>query len=1252
MPFPPGRRDRLLASRHAPADQRRPRATADRLLVDAGARRRVLFETLEPRLLLAADALGLAAAYAFDETSGTTAADATSNAIVGTLTNGPTWTIGKYGNAVNLDGINDYVNLGSPALLQMTGSMTVSGWVNAASFPVDDAAVVSKRSSGELGFQLDVTKDTGQRTIGFKLTNSSGGQMFRFGATTLQTNTWYHIAGVYDAATQSLHVYLNGVLDDGALQGTVTATQQNSTTTNVAVGRRAGSTGFEFAGRIDDVRLYSRALTTAEIQADMLTSLGAPDTVAPSAPTGLTASPFSTSQVNLSWTASTDNVAVTGYQVFRNGNQVGTSTTTTYSDTGLSAATTYSYAVRALDAAGNVSVLSAAVNATTPTPDTTAPTVALSGPAPGTTVSGTISVSATASDNVAVAGVQFLLDGVNLAAEDGASPYSVTWNTAAVANGSHTLLARARDAAGNVATSAPVVVTVANTQTAGLTAGYAFNETSGTTAADASSNGIAGTLVNGPVWGAGRYGNGLTFDGVNDYVNLGNPTALRLTGSMTISAWVNASVFPADDAAVVSKRASGEVGFQLDLTKDRGPRTIGFKLTNSSGGAMFRYGATTLQANTWYHITGVYDAAAQSLHVYLNGVLDDGALQGTVTATQQNSTANVNIGRRAARTGFEFAGRIDDVRIYNRALSLTEIQADMLSPLGAPDTVAPSVPTGLSANPVSTSQINLTWTGSTDNVAVTGYQVFRNGTQVGTATGTSYSDTGLAAGTAYGYAVRALDAAGNLSLLSATITATTPAPDTVAPAVSLSGPAAGSTLVGTVTVSANASDNVGVAGVQFLLDGAALVTEDITAPYSISWSTTTAADGPHTLAARARDAAGNTTTSVAVNVVVDNQAPTGTVLINGGAAATNNATVTLALSASDALTGVTQMRFSNTGTTYSAAEAYAPTKSWTLAPGDASKSVFVQFMDAAGNWSVAATDTIVLDTTAPTMSAITATSVTNVAATITWVTNETSTSRVEFGTTTSYGSTTPLDAALVASHSVALTGLVASTTYNYRVRSVDAAGNESVSANATFSTAAAPDSVAPSVSLTAPAGGASVSGTITISANASDNVGVAGVQFLVDGTNLGVEDSAAPYSVSWNTTGVPNGSHNLLARARDAAGNVTTSSALTITVANVQTAGLTAAYAFDETAGTTAADASGNAIVGTLTNGPTWTTGKYGNAVNLDGVNDYVNLGNPAALQVTGSMTLSGWVNAAPSRWTMRRWYPSAAAGSSASSWT
>jgi Big-like domain-containing protein len=93
------------------------------------------------------------------------------------------------------------------------------------------------------------------------------------------------------------------------------------------------------------------------------------------------------------------------------------------------------------------------------------------------------------------------------------------------------------------------------------------------------------------------------------------------------------------------------------------------------------------------------------------------------------------------------------------------------------------------------------------------------------------------------------------------------------------------------------------------------------------------------------------------------------------------------------------------------------------------------------------------------------------------------------------------------------------------------------------------DTKAPTVSVVAPANGATVSGTVTLSATASDNVGVAGVQFPVDNTALGAEDTAAPYSVSWDTTTATNGTHTLTARARDAAGN-TTVSTVTVTVAN------------------------------------------------------------------------------------------------------
>jgi len=127
-------------------------------------------------------------------------------------------------------------------------------------------------------------------------------------------------------------------------------------------------------------------------------------------------------------------------------------------------------------------------------------------------------------------------------------------------------------------------IQVSQTQAASnLSAGYAFDEGSGTTASDASGNNITGTLTNGATWGPGRYGTAVNLDGISDYVNLGNPSALQITGSITISAWINARSFPPDDGVIVSKRDSGSVGYQLDTTIDQGPRGIGFKLTSTSG---------------------------------------------------------------------------------------------------------------------------------------------------------------------------------------------------------------------------------------------------------------------------------------------------------------------------------------------------------------------------------------------------------------------------------------------------------------------------------------------------------------------------------------------------------------------------------------------------------------------------------------------------------------------------------------------
>lgn len=95
------------------------------------------------------------------------------------------------------------------------------------------------------------------------------------------------------------------------------------------------------------------------------------------------------------------------------------------------------------------------------------------------------------------------------------------------------------------------------------------------------------------------------------------------------------------------------------------------------------------------------------------------------------------------------------------------------------------------------------------------------------------------------------------------------------------------------------------------------------------------------------------------------------------------------------------------------------------------------------------------------------------------------------------------------------------------------------------------DTTPPTVSITSPVDGSTVSGSTTISATASDDVAVAGVQFKVDGNNIGSEDTSSPYSISWDTTSASNGSHSFTAVARDTSNNTTTSSSVSVTVSNV-----------------------------------------------------------------------------------------------------
>ena len=145
----------------------------------------------------------------------------------------------------------------------------------------------------------------------------------------------------------------------------------------------------------------------------------------------------------------------------------------------------------------------------------------------------------------------------------------------------------------------------------GLAAGYAFDEGAGTTAADASGHGLTGTLTTAPTGRRASTARRSTSTAATSTSNLGNPTGAAAHRQHDHQRLDQLGGVPRRRRRDRVQAAGTEVGFQLDTTIDRGPRTIGFKLTSSSGGDMIRYGATAMQLNTWYHVAGVYNAAAR-----------------------------------------------------------------------------------------------------------------------------------------------------------------------------------------------------------------------------------------------------------------------------------------------------------------------------------------------------------------------------------------------------------------------------------------------------------------------------------------------------------------------------------------------------------------------------------------------------------------------------------------------------------------
>jgi hypothetical protein len=222
-----------------------------------------------------------------------------------------------------------------------------------------------------------------------------------------------------------------------------------------------------------------------------------------------------------------------------------------------------------------------------------------------------------------------------------------------------------------------VSVTVDNTVPAGPTpvAAYSFSETSGSTVADATGHGHTGTVSGATRTTTGKTGGALSFDGVNDSVSVEDADDLDLTTGMTLEAWVNPTANTGWRTAVM-KETSGDLSYALYSGGATTPLST-ITTTGASGyGEAPGPSGSQPADNTWTHLVGTYDGT--TLKLYKNGTLISSSTRAGSIAV---GTGPVKIGGNAV-WGEWFKGQLDDIRIYNTALTAAQIQTAMNTPVG------------------------------------------------------------------------------------------------------------------------------------------------------------------------------------------------------------------------------------------------------------------------------------------------------------------------------------------------------------------------------------------------------------------------------------------------------------------------------------------------------------------------------------------------------------------------------------------
>ena len=500
-------------------------------------------------------------------------------------------------------------------------------------------------------------------------TNSSGGiKDMDTDSVSLAPGKWKHVVMTHDSITDK--IYINGVLKNSRLS----PGRLNKTTSPLGIGYEPIDVNNYFNGSLDEIQVYNIALSGNEVQALFIaqnTATNTGDSIAPGAPLNLIASVLFTT-VSLTWFPSTDNVAVIGYNIYKNDTLILSVPGTSSAIAGLPAATLIKFGVTAFDAAGNESVMTT-IKATTGQ-EQSRDTIAPSTPANLVAQAGSNSVQLTwnaSTDNRAVIGYVMLLDGLII--DTILAPATSKLVGGLKAETAYSFEVYAYDAAGNKSGKAENTVTTlkeVNTGEPGLVASYPFDDN----ANDATPYANHGTIGGNPTFVAhtGFGGKAIKFDGDRDSVVVKNAVQL-ISDFTTISFWIRVdSQNIADAEAYVIDFGHWNQRLKISL-----PQHLKIVFTTNSKNAQFTNAISDMDSGdgnelvkaTWWHVTMVHDGSNDI--IYVNGIETK---RKPATGTLNNTARPLVFGNNPIEGGQYFNGALDNVKIYNKALTAAEVK--------------------------------------------------------------------------------------------------------------------------------------------------------------------------------------------------------------------------------------------------------------------------------------------------------------------------------------------------------------------------------------------------------------------------------------------------------------------------------------------------------------------------------------------------------------------------------------------------